>query len=102
LQTRLIPIRGSSFQQQSFLRKKGHFDMSLRLKSVGIAVTVGLAFAGCGKSAKNAQPGDAQQPQTGPAWSLTLKSACTQAEEGQCLCAPRDTRPTSTTRATIR
>jgi hypothetical protein len=59
--------------------------MSLRLKSVGIAVTVGLAFAGCGKSAKNAQPGDAQQPQTGPAWSLTLKSACTVAEEGQCL-----------------
>lgn len=52
-----------------------------------LAVAVSISAVGCNSSGNsNQKPAvDTQQPQSGPAWSLNLKSTCVGAAQDQCL-----------------
>lgn len=51
---------------------------------LGVAISVSILAVGCSKSHSN-QPGGNGQPQSAPAWTLTLKSSCNSAAQDQCL-----------------
>jgi hypothetical protein len=56
-----------------------------RLLFVSTVVGVGLMAAGCHSGSKDHQPGQSGQDQSGPAWTLTLKSTCLNAATDQCV-----------------
>jgi hypothetical protein len=56
-----------------------------RILSITSMLCLGLGLAACSDSADKSQPGASDDSARGPAWSLTLKSACAGAETDQCV-----------------
>ena len=55
------------------------------LAFVGMAISASFLAMGCSSKSHGNQPGRNDQSQSGPAWQLTLKSACSNAAQDQCL-----------------
>jgi hypothetical protein len=58
--------------------------MSSRFVMMGILGSATMLATGCGLGS-GSQPGQSAQPQTGPVWTLTLKSTCVDAAQDQCV-----------------
>lgn len=58
--------------------------MSSRFILMGIFGSAAMFATACSSSSAQ-QPGQSAQPQSGPAWTLTLKSACVDAAQDQCV-----------------